>query len=312
MSSNTDFDGLFARERWLVLRERHRQAVDKRWFLVFLSLGLAIVGNVTGALSITLAEAAALSGAFFMENLVFFILLRTDRFAPWQFWLSQGLDAIGLAVFTAVLGAQGYLVLPFLIFAVGGYALGMPRAAKVQLALAAVLYPAARWVGLRDSGAPVVGWIVTIEWLFLVGTGWLSTRGPVAYTRRPRRVRQALARAQEGDFTGRLPDRHLDDIGFLSVSVNRMSLNVGEMVREVQDGARTLAGLSDALAATAGEVQAAARQIGATTGEAAAAAEAQMALVAQGSDALEAVAREGEALRAQAARSTQEARHLEG
>jgi methyl-accepting chemotaxis protein len=90
-----------------------------------------------------------------------------------------------------------------------------------------------------------------------------------------------------------------------------MSLNVGEMVREVQDGARTLASLSDALAATAGEVQAAARQIGATTSEAASAAEAQMALVAQGSDALEAVAREGEALRAQAARSTEEARHLE-
>ena len=311
MSSNTDFDGLFVRERWLVLRERHQQAVDKRWFLVFLSLGLALIGNLTGALAITLPVAAALSGSFFVVNLLWFVLLRAGRFSPSQFWWSLGLDSIGLAAFTAALGVQGYLVLPFLIFAVGGYALGMPRAAQVQLALAAILYPAGRWIGLRGEGGSVAAWTVFIEWLFLVGTGWLSTQGPVAYTRRLRRVRQALARAQEGDFTGRLPDRHLDDIGFLSVSMNRMSITVGEMVREVQDGARTLAGLADALAATAGEVQAAARQIGATTGEAAAAAETQMALVAHGSDALEAVAREGEALRAQAARSTEEARHLE-
>src|SRR5437868_1461007 len=78
------------------------------------------------------------------------------------------------------------------------------------------------WMGLRggDGHAAVV---ILIETLFLVGTGWLATTGPTAYTRRLRRVRQALAGASQGDFTARLGGRHLDDIGFLSVSVNSMS-----------------------------------------------------------------------------------------
>ncbi len=311
MNPASDFTDLFARERWLVLRERHRQAVDKRWFLIFLSVGLALIGNTTGALPITWPAAVGLSVVFFLINLVFFVLLKTGRFAPQQFWWSVGLDTLGIAGFAWALGDRGYLVLPFLIFAVGGYALGMPRAAQMQLLAAALVYPAGRWLGLRDAWTPQLAWTVAIEWLFLVGTGYLSMQGPVAYTRRLRRVRQALARAQEGDFTTRLPDRHLDDIGFLSISVNQMSRTVGEMVREIQDGAHTLAALADQLAATTREVQDAARSIGANTGEVAQAAEAQMALVAQGGDALDAVTREGEAMRAEATRSAQEARVLE-
>jgi methyl-accepting chemotaxis protein len=83
------------------------------------------------------------------------------------------------------------------------------------------------------------------------------------------------------------------------------------MVSEIQEGAQVMAGLAESLAATSREVQRSAREIGATTGEVAAAAEAQMTLVAQGGDALDAVTHDGEALRARATRSTVEARELE-
>ena len=311
MTSNTDFAELFARERWLVLRERHRQAIDKRWFLVILSLCLGLVGNLTGALGIGVRAAVGLSAAFFLVNLFFYLLIRAGRFSPWQFWWSVGSDSVGLGGFVWALGAHGYLVLPFLIFAVGGYALGMPRAGQVQLLAAAAGYPLGRWLGLRGDWTAQAAWMVAIEWLFLVGIGYLSMQGPMAYTRRLRRVRQALARAHDGDFTTRLPDRHLDDIGFLSVSVNRMAKTVGEMVGEIQEGAQVMAGLAESLAATSRQVQRSAREIGATTGEVATAAEAQMSLVTQGGDALDAVTREGEAMRAQAARSSQEAREVE-
>ena len=306
--SDTDFDELFARERWLVMRERHRQAITKRWYLVVLAVAVGLAGKATGALDVTFTASAALALTTFLANLAAALLLRAGRFAPWQFWLISTLDTVVIAGFAWALGARGYLVLPYLIFAIGGYALGMPRASRVQLALAAVLYPAGRWLGLRgDPGAALV---IAIETVFLVATAWLATTGPVAYTRRLRRVRLALAAAAEGDLTRRLPERRLDDIGFLSVAVNGMSKTMGEMVREIQGRAQSLARLSDVLASAAEEVHASAREIGGTTGDVAREAREQLGLIAESGAVVDEVSREGEALREQALASTGEARGL--
>ena len=310
-TTGTDFGELFARERWLVMRERHRQAITKRWALVFLAVGLAAVGKATGALAVTWTAALVLGGTTFAANLTVDLLHRAGRFQPWQFWAIVAVDTWVMAGFAWALGPRGYIVLPYLIFATGGYALGMPRAGQTQLALAAVFYPLGRWLGLGgDDGSieAVEAWTVAIEWLFLVGTGWMSMTGPIAYTRRLRRVRQALRKAEEGDFTARLPGRALDDIGFLSVSVNSMSKTVGAMVREIQDRAQSLSALAEELAATAGQVRAAARTIGTATDEAEREARTQLQLVAESGGAVAGVSREGEALREAAVRSTAEAR----
>ncbi|HET7460325.1 MAG TPA: methyl-accepting chemotaxis protein [Longimicrobium sp.] len=304
----TDFAELFARERSLVLRERHRQAIAKRWFLCFLSVAMALAGHYTGALHITLTAAIALAATTFAGNLLVALLLRVGKFSPWQFWFISTLDVLVIGGFEWALGPHGYLVMPYLVFAIGGYALGMPRAAQWQLGLAAVVYPLGRLLG---TGMDAAG-IVAIETLFLLGTAWLATTGPIAYTRRLRRVRQALARAGEGDFSTRLSGRHLDDIGFLSVSVNRMSQTVGEMVAEIQRRAQELARLSDALAQTADEVSAAARSIGDTTGGVAREAREQLGLIGEGARAVEAVSAEGEHLRRQARESSAEAAALAG
>jgi methyl-accepting chemotaxis protein len=137
-------------------------------------------------------------------------------------------------------------------------------------------------------------------------------QGPLAYTRRLQRVRKALARAQEGDFTARLPDRYLDDIGFLSVSVNAMSQTVGEMVRQIQEHAASLASLSDTLASTAAGVQDAARVIGEATSAAAEEADQQLALVARGEESVSAIAGASVELRMEAARSAETAHGLRG
>jgi methyl-accepting chemotaxis protein len=310
-ASAVDFNELFARERWVVLRERHRQAIRMRWLLVFLSIGVAALGRAADALEVSLPAALVLSGTIALTNGTAALLHRAGRFAPWQFWSVQAVDTIVLGVFTWLLGAHGYFVLPYLVFAVGGYALGMPMAARVQLVEACIAYPLGRWAGSGWETGPAF-WIVVFELLFLLGTGYLATSGPIAYTRRLRRVRQALARAQEGDFGARLPDRHMDDIGFLSVSVNLMSQTVGEMVKQIQEHARALAALSDAMAATADEVQAAARVIGDATSRAADEAGQQLSLVARGETSVESLAAESQALRAEAARSTDTARELRG
>ena len=305
-----DFTGLFARERSLVLRERHRQAVTKRWFLCFLAVAMAIAGHFTGALHISVAAAVALAATTFAGNLLVALLLRGGTFSPWQFWFISTLDVLVIGGFEWALGAQGYLVMPYLVFAIGGYALGMPRASQAQLALSAIVYPLGRLLGMGFSRE--TAWMVAIETLFLIGTAWLATTGPVAYTRRLRRVRQALARASEGDFTTRLPERHLDDIGFLSVSVNSMEKTVGEMVAEIQARSQELARLSDEMARTAGDVQAAAASIGEATDGVAREAREQLGLIGESAHAVDTVSAEGEHLREQARESSREAAALAG
>jgi methyl-accepting chemotaxis protein len=309
-AATRDFQELFARERLLVMEERHRQAIAKRWWIAFLSVALALVGRWTDALSIPYALAFGLAAADLAANAAVLWLQRSGRFAPWQFWAIVGVDTLILGGVIVGLGREGYLMLPVLIFAVGGYALGMPRAARTELALAALVYPVARAWGLAEAGVSGATALVAVEWLFLVGTGWTSTVGPVAYTRRIRRVRAAMARMEEGDFTAQLPSRTLDDIGFLSVSANSMSRRIGGMVREIQGEAASLAALAAETAATAQEVLASAGAIGAATGHAAEESRQQLALVGRGAAAAEEVAAGSRALSGSATDSAEDARRL--
>jgi methyl-accepting chemotaxis protein len=305
-----DAHALMARERWLVLETRHAQAITKRWALIVISVAMAVFGVAVDALTISYSVAILLALGVAIPNAVCAWLYRAGRFAPWQFWWMLIVEALALVGFSAALGSAGHVVLPVLVFAIGGYALGMPLPSRVQLVLAALLYPLGRVVGFYAAGEIVPAGLIAIEWLFLVGTGWLSMQGPVAHTRRLRRARVALASAEQGDFTGCLPDRHLDDIGFLSVSVNSMSKAIGGVVRTIQAQAQSLAALADQMAATAEEVHASAEQVGASTGEMAEEAEQQLALIATCRNEVDRVGADGRSLSQGAAISAGNARRL--
>jgi methyl-accepting chemotaxis protein len=309
--SSAHFAELFARERLLVMQERHGQAIQKRWAITTLAVVLALAGIFTHVFHVSVPIALGLALTSFVANAVALWLQRA-RFAPGQFWAMTAIDAVLILGLIASLGLHGYLGMPFIVFIVGGYALGMPRAARAMWAATFVVYPAGRALGFAVAGVPANWVLIALESLFVLGSAWLAAVGPMAYTRRLRRVREALARAQEGDFTGRLPDRHLDDLGFLSVSVNGMSHAVGEVVRQIQEHARSLASLSDALRSTAEEVQAAARVIGDATTQGAEEAGQQLELVASGESAVKSIARESADLRAEAAHSMEAARALRG
>jgi methyl-accepting chemotaxis protein len=310
--SGTDFDALFSRERLLVMEARHAQAIAKRWSFGAFALLLALVGTLTDALIITWQWALALALAEWAFNGAALWLARSGRFRPWQFWGMMLVDTVVLSGIVVALGPEGYLVLPLMIFTVAAHALGMPLAARVNLWLAAPLYFLARAWGLERVGIEVRWELVAIETLFLLGSAYFALLGPVSYTRRLRKVRQAMAQMEEGDFTTALGSRSLDDIGFLSISINSMASRVGEMVREIQTRSQSLAGFADELAAAASEVRDAARRIGAATGETADDAGRQLALIAGSGDALERTATEGAALGREAGESAAEARVLRG
>lgn len=94
--------------------------------------------------------------------------------------------------------------------------------------------PPHSYLGMARTGSELPAAVLASEMMILLVTGVLSLRAPVSINRRLGRVRQGLARMEQGDFTVRLPSRSMDDIGFLSASVDSMGRTVGSVVRAIQ------------------------------------------------------------------------------
>jgi len=269
-----------------------------------------VIGTWTGAIHMSAAAALALAFTVAVVNGLAAWNHRAGRFRPFHFWTVLALDSLVLAGFVAALGAHGYLILPILVFAVGGYALGLPAAARVQLVGTVLAYPVARMLGLQLAGLPPATGVIVLETSVLALNGWLAMGGPVAVTVRLKRARVALARMDAGDFTTQLSDRHLDDLGFLSVDVNRLARSTGGVIAQVQEQALTLSALADELAAMAEEVHASAAGVGVTTGEMARKADAQLALSSSGCVAVDKVVADSQQLLGSATASAADAGRL--
>jgi methyl-accepting chemotaxis protein len=302
-----DFADLFRHERLLTLEARHAQAIGKRWFVAAIALIVPPIGNLTGSFTVPLATAVLLAVSVLVANAAGAWLQRTGRFRPFHFWTAIALDSVWLTAFIALLGVHGYVIAPLVVFVVGGYALGMRRAAELQFAYLVVLYPVGRAIGYGSLGLAVPAPMIGMETLMVLGAGWLSIQGPVAYSRRVQHARRAVARMEAGDFSVRLPDHHLDDLGFLAVAVNSMAQTVGGMVDRMQEQALSLSALADQLAATAEQVHASAESVGSSTHEMAREAEHQLALVGVGRVTVERVVADSRALCGRAAASAADA-----
>jgi diguanylate cyclase (GGDEF)-like protein len=167
-----------------------------------------------------------------LANATFDLLGRRGRVAAWHFWALLGLDTLALVAMVAVVGEAGYLGTLFVVAVVANHAIGQPRAARLQLLVASVLYAPARvasFAWLYDQPVPVG--LILLETACLVGLGYMAIRGPQVFTYRVRGVRRAIAALERGDFSSRLSTRAHDDIGFLGASFNATVVAVHEMVQ---------------------------------------------------------------------------------
>jgi methyl-accepting chemotaxis protein len=310
MDGMRGFDQLFARERMLVMRARHAEAISRRWGFVFLLGALIVFGDVFSVVRVSSDVALALITWAIVSNAMIDWLRRSGRFASWQFWLMVAVDTTLIAGLTAALGPHGYLAIVAIVYLVTGYALGLPEASQIQLALAGIAYPLGRIAGYTSIDEAVPIELVGVETLFGMGMAWLTTRGVVDVARRLRLTRRTIARIEDGDFTVRLPADRLDDIGFLSVSLNSMLDTLTFTVREIQRQATELREMSDQLARTTHQIEDAAQSFGSSTNALAAEAENQMTLVEEGRRAVDVAARAGGRLRKEAAKSADEAKRL--
>jgi methyl-accepting chemotaxis protein len=295
-------------EELRVLQAYQAQSIATRWALIPLSLLVAAAGGWTGALDASLPIAFGLGGAIAVANLAAMFLLRSGRFAAWQFYTLVAVDALVIAAFAAALGPQGYVVLPLVAFSVGDCALQAPRAGRLMLVATAILYPLGRAAGYVSAGETVPYLLVGLEWLFLVGIGAISDAQNSDLLGRLRQVREMLVRMSGGDFAGRLPDEGQTNVGLVFRSANRVSASVDLLLREIQEQSRSLAALAEELAATAEHVQRSASEVGSASENTATHAERQMELITRGADAVERLAASNDGLREEAASSAEGAR----
>jgi methyl-accepting chemotaxis protein len=113
-------------------------------------------------------------------------------------------------------------------------------------------------------------------------------------------ARGALAQVERGDLTIRLADPELDELGFLSLSLNRTTEAIALIVREVQRQAEDLAAMAQQLAASAEQLQAASQEIAATTQTLSEGTDRQRQLIGHGRQDTEAAAGVAQALHGRA------------
>ena len=310
MDGTRGFDQLFARERMLVMRARHAEAISRRWGFVLLLAGLSVLGGVFDIVHVSYQLALVLTVWAILSNLLVDWLWRAGHFSPWQFWMMLAVDTTLIGGLAAALGPHGYLALVAIVYVVAGYAMGLPEASQIQLALAGIAYPIGRVGGQLALDQPVPLELIGVETLFGMGMAWLTMRGVVDVAQRLRTTRRTIARIGGGDFTVRLPAERLDDIGFLSVSLNSMVDTLTETVREIQRQSADLTDMSEHLAGATQQIERTAQGFDSRTRTLASEADSQMRLVDDGRRAVDTAARAGERLRKQAANSAGEARRL--
>lgn len=224
-----------ARERALFQRALLARAIHVRLRLTLICLAIGLLDLVFDVLPGSWQLLVGGAVALLLLNDLIARLNRRGVADERHLWGLQLIDSIMMGVLVISFGPEGYLGIPFVIFAATGYAMGHPRAAKSQYVMGLMIYPPARIVGLHvltGGGSP---WPIAMETLCLAAIGWLSMQGPLRYTRRVRRARQALAALERGDFDVTLPTRALDDIGFLGVSFNATASALGNAIRTLED-----------------------------------------------------------------------------
>ena len=226
---------LFARERSVLNDAWIQRAISTRRllvsFCVMLGLGDLTFDILPGQWQLLLG----MSTVSLLLNELTSLRRKHTASALWQIPSMQVLDSLMMGLLVYTFGVQGYLGIPFLLFAAGGYALGSTTAARRQFVMGCAVYPVARLLGLYalDGATPYA--LVATETLCLIVIGWLSMQGPIHYLRRVRVARNALGALERGDFSVRLPTRTLDDVGFLGVSFNVTAEALGNAVRRLED-----------------------------------------------------------------------------
>lgn len=215
-------------------KEWLRQSTKVRFSIVGLCLAMGILDFVSDVLPAPWQLFVGMQAPALAANLLVVWHYRRDRIHSWHLWAMLALDTFIIAFLSGAIGSRGYLGIPFFVLAAAAYALNMPQAARIQLAVAVLTYPIARSAGLLAAEGRVPIALILIETVVLAAIGHQAIAGPMRFTYRIRSARRALGALSRGDFSVRLPARAMDDLGFLAASFNETAEQLGSAVRTLE------------------------------------------------------------------------------
>jgi methyl-accepting chemotaxis protein len=125
-------------------------------------------------------------------------------------------------------------------------------------------FMAARTINALVAGRAVEP-AVFVDALILFIAAWLVVPIASRLVRRIRRTRECLAVAEQGDLTVRATARYNDELGFLERSFNQMIGEMGALIGGVQSESTTVAQITEQLAASVEQLQAAGAALATTT-----------------------------------------------
>ncbi len=284
-------------------RDKQRQYViantRTRWTLVGVAIVLLAVTRLLHLIPTSWLFIVVFGAAFAALNYAMFRLARDTAFRTWY---PPANIAIGATLITTVLYAVGptghVLYVAYMI-------------APLQAALHLGRREAWSAAAINVTGFALVSGLQVAEGAWTWGT---FIQESAAYffallalvpmlskiSDRLRVARGALAEVERGDLTVRLDDPELDELGFLSLSLNRTTEGIALIVREVQRQAEELAAMAQQLAASAEQLQAASQEIAATTHGLSEGTERQRQLIGHGRQDTEAAAAVTQALHGRA------------
>lgn len=215
-------------------KEWMRQATYIRLSLIAVCIGMGVLDAIVDVLPASWQVLIVCNSLALTANALALWHQRRGRARPWHMWALLFSDSFLIGVIGSAMGMLAYLALPFFLLASAAYSLTIPRAARVQLVVALVCYPAARAVGAMHTGNGIPVMLIAVEELCLAAIGYLAIAGPMRFTYRVRGARRALGALAGGDFSVRLPARALDDLGFLAISFNHTAERLGQTVERLE------------------------------------------------------------------------------
>jgi methyl-accepting chemotaxis protein len=271
-------------EQRLKDRETARLSVVRRWVLIGATALLLLSGKVVGAVAASLIPLLAVVVLAAAANAGLEGLLRSGWYRWWGIYALAGLD-VALAVALVAFFGPGAMIAALFV-AIVPYTLDQGRGVGESLLLAgslAYLVAAALHGWLFTGRDPfALSPSVYLEALLFIGAAWMVTQLSAALIRRIRVTRGVMAEAEAGNLGVRAPAEHLDELGFLEQSLNRMLDETATTISQVQREADEVAAFAELLATHASEMLNSGRGVADTASQLAQAMQEQHELAASG------------------------------
>jgi methyl-accepting chemotaxis protein len=293
-----------------VLRTFQRENLAHHWIIIALAVGLTGFAFATEGLEIHVPLLVGITAMGLLVTVTGWGLVVSGRFAAWQAHGMLVVDAVLLTLFTAALGPTGYLVLPVALLILAHAATVLPSIARDFVLTVALLYPAARWGGMRLADGDLAPLTLALELGFLGASAFMLYGQTTRSGRRLQEARSALVRVAHGDLTVRVPTEARDNAGLVAAAVNRMGEQVGAMVVVLQDRAFALAGMAQQMAASVEQVDGGVRAIRDGAAAHGAEAELQLSVIGGSAQAVETLVERNLALQRESDESAESAREI--